>query len=54
MLRLSDFLTCRKKFNNQSGGGLYLSSRTLQGDEILNIPSSDSKKQNLFIIVTVE
>ena len=32
MLRLSDFVTCRKKYYNQSGGGLYLNFGTKENE----------------------
>ena len=46
MIRLSDFVICRKRYYNQSRGGLYLSFGTLWEDEIQNIPYSDTNKQN--------
>ena len=51
MLLLSNFVTCRKRFYRV--GGLYLSFGTLYEDEIQNIPSSDTNKQNVYV-VTVE
>ena len=47
MLRLSAFVTCRKRYYNQSRRGLYLSVGTLWEDEIWDIPSCDTNKQNL-------
>ena len=44
MLRLSDFVTCRKNSIIRVGG-LYLSFKTPFKDEIQNIPLSDSNKQ---------
>ena len=42
---LSNFVTRRKRYYNQIGRGLYLSFGTIQEEEILNIPSSDTNKQ---------
>ena len=49
MVRLSDFVTCRRRYCNQSWG-LYLSFGTLPEDEILKIPSSDTDEQNFYVV----
>ena len=49
MLRLGDFVTCRKIYYYKSGRGLYLSFGILYEEEIFNIPLSDTNKQ-IFVL----
>ena len=45
MLRLSDFVTCRKRYYYKSGRGLCLSFGTLWEEAVYNIHLSDTNRQ---------
>ena len=53
MLRLSDFVTCRIRYYNQSLGVYFSALEHCRNMKLENIPSSDTNKQ-FFRVVTVD